>query len=894
MELEPTGSEAPWVIDSKFEPSRPNIDLVPRDRLTQALDSAVTKKLALVQAPAGYGKSTLLGEWFRNASRSEIRCAWLTLDVADSDANQFLSYVVLALARSGVEVSELETGARNGFSETPSELTVAKLVQCLQRARHQTVLILDDYHQVESPKVDEIVKILLRDATRFFSIFINSREPSAIGAPALIAAGSAIELGPDQLRLTEEETLGVLADTVGEADSREIYIQTEGWPVAVQLARVQKKARPTAPILAGASGGLVASYLTEQVLSSLDDDVRDFLLTVSYLERFNPDIANYIRSADDSWQIIDRLSPLTALFVPLEEDGDWCRLHHLFAEYLRELLVKNDPSKPNKVLMDASKWHAEQDAIIEAVKYAAEAKNYEECKRLVLDAGGWKLILTDGIGILRSLFRLLPDNEVQSSPRLMIARAYLHCKYGEIPDARALIEASGQLNLNATSEAYERDRMIVESMINLYEDRESWTGEYVELRRKYPLDQMLDPLEAGTVKCEELLISLSLAQFSEASETLRSAFGLMRQSGSVLGLNYCYLHAAHIAIHRGEFDMAAANVDRALKMAEENFGSDSGLKNLALVLEYSLKVWRGNANSDDIPQFRNALFHTVEYDGWTEFYLMGLDAAVMLAEQCGNIDFADEVLDRFLLLAKRRGLGRLERFSAIYRQSIARQYRRENDPAHSVPNLLDWAKLNGPDQSARYWQCYLLTGIVLKNDSSNEVSDTETLRDQAIAYAEKIGAGLYQIRLTIAKVLTLKEAGDNELASDELVKAVKLAAAHRVMGPFLSSPSIRRVLREVRADLRQNEEELIALNFVNTVLARSDLLRPNPPGDLLSVREQEILEQLANGLSNKEIARGLELTDNTVKFHLKSIYLKLSVNRRTQAISKAKELGLIE
>lgn len=115
MELEPTGSEAPWVIDSKFEPSRPNIDLVPRDRLTQALDSAVTKKLALVQAPAGYGKSTLLGEWFRNASRSEIRCAWLTLDVADSDANQFLSYVVLALARSGVEVSELETGARNGF-----------------------------------------------------------------------------------------------------------------------------------------------------------------------------------------------------------------------------------------------------------------------------------------------------------------------------------------------------------------------------------------------------------------------------------------------------------------------------------------------------------------------------------------------------------------------------------------------------------------------------------------------------------------------------------------------------------------------------------------------------------------------------------------------------------
>lgn len=887
--------DASWIIESKFEPRRPNINLVFRKRLTTILDRALKCKIALVVAPAGFGKSTLLCQWCEIIADRDIRFAWLTLDKNDDDARQFLAYISMALFRAGIDIEELGVGAQNGFSDSPVRLVLSSLIRLLRRTSVDCVLVLDDYHSVSSMHIDGIVKQLLLETPDNFTIIINSRTTPSLDTPLMVASGHAIHIGPEDLRLTYEETQTLLADVASEVDIQTIYGQTEGWPVAVQLAKVQKQARPNEPVEPATPSGLIASYLTDQILSTLDNDVRDFLLTTSVLESFCPELADIVREQSNSLEILNRLESLTALLIPLNIDGDWYRLHHLFAEYLREILRKESPKRINDIYLKASEWHSKQGYLIEAVKYAALAADFAKCEVLILKAGCWKIILNEGIGVLRSLFRLLPDHIISSSPRLLVARAYLHCKDGEQHEARGLLEISLTLDIDGVEdEMYERDFMVVESMVNAYEDRKTWVDDLGKIQARERLLSQIDPLEAGTLKCEEVLIHFALGDFDAASHSIKSAFGYMRKSGSVLGLNYCYLHAGVAAIYSAKFDVAKANISRALEMAENNFGSDSGLKHMALVLDYALKVWSGEATPDTIKGFSQTLAYIEEYDGWVEIYLVGLDAAFHLAEQCADYEFALEISTRFMNVAKKRYLERLDIFAQILKVKALHYLGRRDEMSDMVTQVQDWTNRNTEEMEPRAWQCFFLAATSLL--TIKDICDKSILTtiSNALDHAQHMNAHLFVMRLTIAKFLVLPKLERDVEDHSDLLAVVRKASRERMMGPFLVNAETRRLLKQVRTDLQTNEDELIVVNFVSDILTQFDVLRPQKKKNILSAREQDILEKLAIGQSNKEIARTFELTENTVKFHLKNIFSKLSVNKRTQAIAEAHRLNLLD
>ena len=888
MSRESTFSDIPWVIESKFEPNRPRLDLIRRNRLlTQIIDGA-SKKLVLVVAPAGYGKSSLLGQWAAEAEERKIRYGWLTLEKDEADAKQFLAYIVLVLSRVGLQLDELVTGARDGFADAAVDIILPKLIRLLNAQDEQCVLVLEDYHSAECEAVNDIVKRLIRDTLNTFTLFIDSRRQPDIDAFSLIASGDAVEISASQLRLTKDETLQVVGDDTGASSGQEIYDQTEGWPVAVQLALVQKRAQPSEPILAGVDGGFVASYLTEQILSRLGEDTQELLLAFSFLERFNPELTNYVLDAPDAWSRIGSLSSFAALIVPLDATGGWYRLHHLFAEYLRDMQERRSLEWAKNIRRRASQWYVEKKQIVEAVRYAAYAEDYKECERIILADGGWKIILTEGIGILRNALRLLPDDVITSSPRLMVARAYLHSKYGEIHEARALLDASTKMAVGTDREQSDMDRLAVESMINLYEDRAEWTDEHKRLREHYSQDESIDTLGWGTIKCEEALIRLNQADFDGASEILRSAFSLMRQSASVLGLNYCYIHATHIAFYRGDLLTAGANNDRAGKMAEENFGSDSGLKAIASVNDYWLRIWRAECTQDDWPGFKDALFHTIDYDGWVTEYISSMEAAYLLSQQCDDPSHMFKVLDKIRVLSEQQQLPRLNLFLSLYEYAVGRG----KGAAWSASDLISFASEYELDNDARNWQAYFFAAYMIGAEKLSENADE--ILDRAISLAERLGVGLWQVRLRVAKVAYFLEAGNRSDARSALFKLLKEPLTKQIMGPFLAENRIIRLLAEARSDLRHSEDELITLQFVNDILKRADALRPTKDAGLLREREYEVLLKLAEGLSNKEIARALELTENTVKFHLKSLFSKLNVSKRTQAVVEAQRRGIID
>ena len=876
------------IAHSKFEPYSPGVDLVERHNLLDLLDQAATRKLGLVVAPAGFGKSILIGQWVSRQQSTVRCCAWLTLDAAETDGVQFLGYLVLALGRAGVAIGELESAAHAGLLDAPIASVLAKLIVLLRAHPTPIVLVLEDYHHAESTVVNTIVAHLLRETDDDFVVFLDSRELPDLDTSSRIAAGEAAQIGPDQLRLSESEVARVLDGLASTEEARIIHHQTEGWPVAIQLVAATKRTQPDLSVHEGLSGGLIASYLTEQIISQMHPNTRSFLLTLALLERFNYDLADYAHQVSNSRSLLGELAPVRALLIRSTGPDEWMRLHHLFAEHLQELAVREDPALVNAVYLHASRWFEEHGLVVEAVKYAQKANDFDACQRIILDAGGWRIILTQGIGVLRNALSLLPDALLQTYPRLGLARAYLHCKHGEIYEARALLNAAiGVLEGAARPKdaaviaASETDRLIVESMIRIYEDHTVLTEGYRRLRQKYQTDEGLKPLDMGTLQCEVFVEALSSGSLgADAEQLLRNAFASMRESGSVLGLNYCYLHAAHLALMRGEFDLGVANVDRALQMAEENFGSDSGLKYLAVLLRSTLRVWQGKANITDTDELQAALRHTIEYDGWAEIYLVGYGAVVMLARQTGSYDSLRSITNELMVFSKQRGMQRLTAFIEQHLPEVDADSAQQVAPLPTEPT--------DAETEPRYWQARA-TRARLGFANENPVRPFAT----TLSTTRGLSASpIYSIYLMVSYAVSCAGREDSAAGLDLLADAVELAIPQRILGPFLVAPELVVLLRGLRDRFLHDEQKLIALQFVEKALGRCAELRPDQLPAIFSPREMDVLSKLLMGLSNKEIARALELTENTVKFHLKKIFSKLDVKRRTQAITRAQELGL--
>ncbi|MEP3050136.1 MAG: LuxR C-terminal-related transcriptional regulator [Erythrobacter sp.] len=882
-----------WIVDSKFAPSRPNIDLVFRPRLIKQLDQATRGKIIFLIAPAGFGKSTILGQWNESWDADGKVFAWLSLDDGDAEVNQFMSYCILSLAAAGVDVGQLELAARNGLSGTNPNVILNNLMKAIAREARDCVLVLDDLHHLESDSVSKLIEQFARQAPANFTLVLASRQSPPVDIPILIASGDAIEIGPEQLRLNKEEAISALGDAISLDDAKDIFNQTEGWPVAVQLARVQKEAQPSAPIQAGGSSSLVASYLSDQVLGTVEPELRELLFALSVLDEFNASLVDAILTRTDSWKMLQKLEPLRALFIPTSPDGNWMRLHHLFAEHLFETLKSQSPDRINEIRSLASQWFEGQGRMIQAVKYAKHAGKHEEIERLILDAGGWAVILSHGINVMRAVLRYTPDQVLSSNGRLMLARAYLSIKDGEYSEARTIYDASAALRGGDQSDGYRKDHRLVGSMLQCYEDRDEWAEATIAHDLIAEIDQW-EPLEAGTLLCEKVIAELSYGNLDSAQKHLDLAFGQMRQCNSILGLNYCYIHAGILALYEGNFDLAKANIFHALELAESNFGEDSGLKHLAKLLEYSLRVWTGQFQPEEVDDLANAFSHVCEYDGWTEVYLVGLDALFHFHIQCGDYVAAIEVCEDILAHAARRGLIRLEQFATVLKMRTTYLRGHENE-AKTIAELVDTWSLEGRlDDKARSWQIGAIASSSIAMSRLAAPSKSQVAMNRVRVHCEEGSLSFHQLRILVAEAVLQFQTGKRDGAIKIMIDALALAAPKRAIGPFLGDETLLQLLHSTKASLRGQSKPVILASFIADVLTRHKALRPHLDGGLLSAREMEILEQLAGGRSNKQIARRFELTENTIKFHLKNIYNKLSVNSRTQAIAAARQHGIIE
>lgn len=880
---------------AKLVPPRTSSDLVPRPSLLEHLDRFSDRPLLFIAAPAGYGKSVLMTQWRQRLGDRGALTAWLSLDHTDANAGQFLVSLIYALECGGMDVGDLANAAANGFMGASYVLVQERIVSLATRLAAPVTVFVDDYHLAESKLIDDIIAHLIRNTDGRIRFCISSRNIMPLRFAALLVTAEAWEIGAALLRFSDDEVHAAVGVELDRETSGELLAKVEGWPVAVQLARVlirnSADGRLSVSGLHGHTGHL-ASYLTTQVVEQMSEALQEFVLKTSILGSFNAALADAVCKRRNSVDLLKQLEPLHALLVPMDDGQSTFRYHHLFAECLQQLLERRFPGQSTGLHLRASHWFAGKRLYAEAVHHARAASRYDIYARWVCEAGGWEQILFGGIAYLSGLLENFPPDQLPSYPRLQLARAYLAIKNGEIKSARAYFDAATALRPVAELDApTRRDYLNVRLLLAIYEDNEISDRNTDIPDRLFDWIEKDDAVSLVTYHVGRYFWLDKAGRFREGEEAVRLAMKFAREAGSMLCVNYCELHFGLVAFFTGEHRVATAHFDKAVTLAEDNFSADSGLKNICLIYAGVGKFWRGLSGPEDIRVLRNALRHSQAYDGWCVGFAIALDALFHHASHAGNLAEAEMLLAEMEKTAFERDIARLQLLCDAFR--LIHFVELNDRPRAAI--CFDALKSRGlPDEGAASsrggWMIRFFVGYAAGRYAASAQNYPEAMRWVRMAYAaaHAVGAEFFALRARIEEAVIHAETRRHREAVATLLPAILSASRSELLQPFFR-PTLDRLLRSMRALEFSPHEDILVADFIAKILGKD-----GPGKGLFSEREREVLEELARGVSNKEIARVLDMTENTVKFHLKNIFLKLKVANRMQAITAARAHAYVD
>jgi LuxR family maltose regulon positive regulatory protein len=443
------------VLETKLTPPPARSEHVERRDLVAALEAGSARKLTLVAAPPGFGKSTLLAAW--SATHAASTVAWLSLDDTDNDPARFFSYVVAALRRMAPELGSRALAALRSPGADLIESVLPEFLNDLAGLDHDVALVIEDYHVITSPDVHRALAYIVERSPRTVRLILSTRQDPPLPLGRLRARGDLLELRAADLRFSDEEAQGFLRDglriEVSAADLARLQARTEGWPAALYLAALSLQGRANATQRIERFSGddrYVVDYLTTEVLARQTAELRRFLLRTSILARFSGPLCDTVAGREGSSALLADLERSNLLLIPLDTKRQWYRYHHLFGELLRHELEATEPELVPILHGRASGWYREVGLIVDAARHAIAAGDFEAMAELVgrhhglfVDQGQ----LTTVIGWLEAL----PDDAASADWLLGFAGAVVYAHAGRFDEAEhwlALAERAPQVVRN--------------------------------------------------------------------------------------------------------------------------------------------------------------------------------------------------------------------------------------------------------------------------------------------------------------------------------------------------------------------------------------------------------------------------------------------------------------
>ncbi|MFN8052573.1 MAG: LuxR C-terminal-related transcriptional regulator [Acidimicrobiales bacterium] len=891
---------APQLLRTKLHAPRRRSGTIDRPRLSAGATDRERPRLTLVSAPAGFGKSTLLAEWFGGAGDGPC-AAWLSLDARDDEPTTFWTYVIAAVQSVAPEAA---TAAAEVLASTGSvDAALAALVGDLETLDDPISIVLDDYHVIGSPEIHEGVAFLLDHLPAGVGLVLATRVDPPLPLARLRASGDLVERRAADLRFTGDEAARYFDETMGLALATEdvdaLETRTEGWIAALQLAALSMQGREdVAGFIESFTGDdrFVVDYLVEEVLDRQPPEVRRFLLETSVLTRLTGPLCDAVTGGAAGRATLDRLDRSNLFLVPLDDRRQWYRYHHLFADVLRARLLDEAPETVPELHRRAAAWWAGDGDVAEAVTHALAGGDLGLAAELVERAAP-DLQRTRQERLLRSWLEALPEDMFADRPVLAIVLVGARMATGDIAGVEPLLAGVEQW-LDAET-APPGDGPIVA-------DHEQFARlpSQVAVQRA-GLALMSGDLERVTFHAEQVLASaapdddvrrgaatalLGLAAWARGDLDNARARYSTAIDHFVRGTFYadalgCSQGLADMCLAQGRF----ADAERAFTFGLDLVSAHPGLRGAAdmhrglgevLLERHELAAARAQLEASEalgeragLPQhpyrWRVARARLLQAEG-------DLDGAVRLlaeAERLYDTDYSPSVRP----------------VAAI----VARVKLAQGD----VDAAMRWAEARGLtahdelDYVREYEHLTLARTLVAQQTLDRVDRGAMGLLDRLAAAAEAGGRRGVVAECLVYTSLAHVSAGARPAALDALARALTLAAEDDAVRIFLDGgPAIAALLRSGSFDgpaARHARRVLDATAGVEPAPAlRSGLV------DELSARELDVLRLLRSDLSGPEIARELIVSLNTMRTHTKSIYAKLGVGTRREAVRRAAELGL--
>ena len=891
-------------------PVRP--EMVLRPRLIERLDAGLHRKLTLISAPAGFGKTTLVSAWLHSAAgpASAARAStWLSLDEGDNDLIRFLNYLVAAFRQVDDEIGPAVQHLLEAPQLPPVETLLTELINDVATRSLSFVLVLDDYHTVTQLGVHEAVSFLLERQPPQMHLVIISRHDPPFPLSRLRGRGQVTEIRQSDLRFTVEEATTFLNQSMGlnleTSEVAALDAQTEGWIAGLQMAAFALQSRITESGTGSVSRFIdsfsgrhhfILDYLTDEVLRRQPEPIYKFLLRTSILERMCGSLCDALKgpaAGDKSiltpgQQTLEGLQHANLFVMPLDDERQWYRYHRLFAELLRARLRETEPHLVPELHLRAATWCDQNELLAEAVHHALAIPDFDLAagviERAILKVTAWPSVT---VATFLEWLTVLPDDVVRSRPRLrLFVSRVLYLAGQREKTGRILQELEELLHDNPSIPD-------AENLLGLvFVDRASYAAvrgdvqQAIEFAHQtlayWPEDNAMMRMRVSAI--------LGLAHFragdmSEAGRAFSQAIAAARAAnlGFVAVPLVCNLAEVHIA--QGQLGQAFQTCQQAMDMAIVD-GAPTSMAGFA-----GLELGKILYEHNDLPAAERHVSDSLDLlgrSGTTDSFGIGHALLARIRQARGDGDGARAAIQRAIQIAQGFDIARVSILIAAHQ---ARIWLAQGKLELAVRWARDYERL-GEREYLSEFEDLTLVRVHLAQDKPSQAL---ALLDAWLPPAKAAGRMGTAIEIMILRALALGALGDPSAGPlNALQQALELAEPEGYARVFIDEGEPMARL------LRQAAKRGIAPGYVGQLLAVLETGTQEQPAidmsslvEPLSAREIEVLELLADRLSNREIAQRLFISLPTVKSHTRNIYGKLGVHNRKEAVVRAQALGIL-
>ena len=909
----PMSSAPKWVgqrLTTKLylQPARQT--LVDRPVLLDQLKDGLRGKLTLVSAPAGFGKTSLVAAWQKEC---DTPLAWVSLDEEDNEPLRFLDYLIGALQMVDTDLGDESAELLRRTSTPPIKVVLTALLNEINAYDKEFVLAFDDYHVIHEHGIHDALSFLIERLAPHAHALIATRSDPPFPLGRLRARGELKELRASDLRFDSTEATAFLNDVMNlelkPHDVAALEERTEGWIAGLQLSALTLQGRTNRSELVKDFAGdnrFVLDYLLEEVLNCQTEEVQDFLLRSSVLTRFNGSLCDALTGDERGHEMLEQLDRANLFLIRLDNRGEWFRYHHLFADLLRLKLKQKQPGAIPKLHITASEWCEKNNLPEEAIHYALAGQDWDRALNLI-EPIAIPVISMGGFQRVNNWVEAIPESTFKTRPRVFsyyLPTLLYKEEYDQIEKYLHILEAAEPEEL--------RRRLM--SLV--------WSTRSLVAAVRYDPDSAFECSQKAT----EFLLPDDLTQRAVVFQTRVRAASIHGDTNEIRKALFAalpvYRHAEHVIFQVwGQMALALTNIMQArLSEGEEDLKrvqqfSREHLKARPETLLYTYAflcdISRERNDLENAKSYLNEALTLIRQTGrecFPGFTMENVKALALTLELCDDGAQADALIDQALRRVRRWRAEVVDKQLAALNALLV--FRRGGDLAL----VKRWTETSGfsVDDEVNYRNEFCLQILARWMIATGKAKQALPLLGRLLEAAKQGGRERTAMEVSVLQALAHQALADDAEAIKALEKALISGQPEGFVRTFIDEGEpVSKLLLEL---LKQNGKrwETEQPELLRYVVKLKDLFGPAAPvptsrvattesealpwwyvEDPLSERELEVLQHVARGLSNQEIADKLFLSAGTVKRHMSNIYQKLDVHSRTQALERARTLKVL-